>query len=65
MYLHALGNVQNELDIGVVVVICPTGNRHVMVCHFDVLGISCNIEIQFLIHVPSMYLTQSCNSSNS
>lgn len=34
---YAFGNVQNELDIGIVVVISPSWHRHVMIGHFDVL----------------------------
>lgn len=34
---YAFSNVQNELDIGVVVVISSSRHRHVMICHFDVL----------------------------
>lgn len=34
---YAFSNVENELNIGIVVVVSPSWHRHVMICHFDVL----------------------------
>ncbi len=43
MDVHALGNVDDELDIGVVVVVCATGDLDVVVRHPDVIGIGLKI----------------------
>lgn len=34
---YPFSNIQNELNIGIVVIISPSWHRHVMICHFDVL----------------------------
>ena len=37
LHLGPLGNVQDQLNIGVVVIVCSTGNRHVVIGQPDVL----------------------------
>lgn len=38
MYLHwdSFRNVHYQLNVGIVVIVWPTGYRHIMVCHFNV-----------------------------
>lgn len=43
VYAHALGNVDDKLDIGIVVVVCATRNLDVMVGHPDVVGVRLEI----------------------
>lgn len=42
---YALGNVKNELNIGVVVVVSPSWHRYIMICHLDVL---CEVQANHL-----------------
>lgn len=39
MDVHALGNVDNQLDVGIVVVICAAGDFDVVVSHSNVVGV--------------------------
>ncbi|KAH6606987.1 hypothetical protein Trco_006140 [Trichoderma cornu-damae] len=39
MDVHALGNVHNQLDVGIVVVICAAGDLDVVVRHSNVVGV--------------------------
>jgi hypothetical protein len=41
--VHALGNIDNELDVCVVVVVCATGDLDVLVRHADVLCVCLQI----------------------
>lgn len=41
--IHSLGDIQNELDVGIVVVICAAGNLDVVVCHSDVICVGLQI----------------------
>lgn len=55
---YALGNVQDELHIGVVVVVSPSWHRYVVICHFDVLCKSNRNQGNFLLltlnHLPTV-----------
>lgn len=41
--IHALGNIDNEFDIGVVVVIGTARDFYVMISHADIIGIGLQI----------------------
>lgn len=43
VYVHALGNINNKLDVCIVVVICATGHFDVVVGHSDVIGVGSQI----------------------
>ena len=43
LHLHALGDVDNKVDVGVVVVVGAAGRIHVQVCHAHVLGVGLHI----------------------
>lgn len=43
MDIHALGNIHNQLDIGIVVVVCASGNLDVVVCHSNVICVGLQI----------------------
>jgi hypothetical protein len=43
MDVHALGNIHNQLDVGIVVVVCAAGNLDVVVGHSNVLCVGLQI----------------------
>lgn len=43
MNIHALGNVDNELDVGVVVVVCAAGDLDIVVGHANVVGVGLQV----------------------
>jgi hypothetical protein len=43
VHVHSFGNIDDELDVGVVVVVGATGNLDVVICHPDVVGVGLQI----------------------
>ena len=43
MNIHSLRNIDNQLDVGIVVVICATGNFNIVICHADIIGVCLEI----------------------
>lgn len=43
MDIHTLGNIHDKLDVGIVVVICASGDFNVVIGHPDVVGVGLQI----------------------
>lgn len=43
MDIHSLGDVDNQLHVGIVVIICASWNLHILICHSDVVGVGLQI----------------------